>query len=327
MDLSQVTLAQMRYAVAVDDAQSFRQAAERCHVSQPGLSMQIGKLEAMLGIVLFDRTKKPLLVTPEGAPALAQMRVVLQETERLGQIVAESDEPTGGFRLGVIPTLAPTVLPLFVGRFAVAHPRVELMIEELKTEEVIGRLRADTLDAGLVATPLRVTGLREEAVGCERLLAYLPPGDALLRKKHVTQAALSERDLWIMPEGHCFRSQVLSYCGADPRPRPAHIRFESGSFETLVRLVDEGLGATVLPELVVRGLPAARRKRQVRPLVAPTPVREIGVVTARTHLRRRVTDALVAAIRAGLEEVLAPASRGAVVLDPLTAPSDDTGSS
>src|SRR4029079_16995246 len=119
-----------------------------------------------------------------------------------------------------------------------------------------------------------------------------------LKKKAVTQEALSHRDLWIMPEGHCFRSQVLSYCGAEPRPRPARIQFESGSFETLVRLVDEGLGATVLPELVVRSLPAARRKRQVRPLAAPTPVREIGLVTARNHLRRRVTDALVAEIRA-----------------------------
>jgi LysR family transcriptional regulator, hydrogen peroxide-inducible genes activator len=317
MDLSQVTLAQMRYAVAVEDAQSFRQAAERCHVSQSGLSMQIGKLEELLGVVLFDRGKKPLLVTPEGAPALAQMRTVLRETERLGQVVAEGDEPAGRFRLGVIPTLAPTLLPLFIGRFASSYPRVELVVEELKTEDIIARLRADTLDAGLVATPLRIAGLREEVLGLERLLAYLPPGDPLLQRKTVSQAALSERDLWIMPEGHCFRSQVLSYCGANPRPRPARIQFESGSFETLVRLVDEGLGATVLPELVVKALPAARRKRQARPLVTPTPVREIGLVSARHDLRRRVSDALAAEIRRGLAGALPPASRGAIVLDPL----------
>ena len=320
MDLGQVTLTQMRYAVAIEDAHSFRQAAERCHVSQSGLSMQLGKLEELLGVVLFDRSKKPLLVTPEGVPALAQMRAVLRETERLGQVVAEGEQPAGRFRLGVIPTLAPTVLPLFIGRFAAAHPRVELAVEELKTEDVIARLRADTLDAGLVATPLGVAGFREEVLAHERLLAYLPPRDGLLRKKTVSQAALSERDLWIMPEGHCCRSQVLSYCGGgDPRPRPAQIQFESGSFETLVRLVDEGLGATVLPELVVRGLPATRRKRQARPLVAPTPVREIGLVTARNHLRRRVSDALVTEIRQALTEALTPTSRGAVVLDPLDA--------
>ncbi len=317
MDLSQVTLTQMRYAIAVEDGLSFRHAAERTHVSQSGLSMQIAKLEELLGVVLFDRSKKPLLVTPEGEPALAQMRAVLRETERLGQVVAEGDEPAGRFRLGVIPTLAPTVLPLFIGRFVAAHSRVELMIEELKTAEIIARLRADTLDAGLVATPLGISGLREEPLGHERLLAYLPPGDPLLRKRSVSQTALSARDLWIMPEGHCFRSQVLSYCGSDPRPHPTRIQFESGSFETLVRLVDEGLGATVLPELVVRALPALRRKRQARPLVAPTPVREIGLVTARNHLRRRVSDALATEIRDGLTDALTAASRSAVVLDPL----------
>jgi DNA-binding transcriptional LysR family regulator len=116
-----VTLAQMRYAVAVEDAQSFRLAAEHCHVSQAGLSMQLRTLEELLGVTLFDRSKKPLLVTPEGVPALAQMRAVLCETERLGQVVAEGDEPAGPFRLGVIPTLSPTVLPLFLGGFALAH--------------------------------------------------------------------------------------------------------------------------------------------------------------------------------------------------------------
>lgn len=317
MDLGQVTLGQMRYAVAVEDAQSFRLAAENCHVSQAGLSMQLRKLEELLGVVLFDRGKKPLLVTPEGAVALAQMRAVLRETERLGQVVAEGDAPGGTFRLGVIPTLSPTVLPLFLGAFAAAHPRVELMVEELRTEEIVARLRADSLDAGLLATPLRVPGLREEALGLEPMLAYLPPGDPLLRKKTVSQAALRERDLWIMPEGHCFRSQVLSYCGNAPRPHRLPIRFESGSFQTLVRLVDEGLGATVLPELVVQGLPAARRRAQVRPLVAPVPVREIGLVTARNQLRRRVSDALAAAIRDGLSRALPAAARSAVVLDPV----------
>lgn len=317
MDLGQVTLAQMRYAVAVEDAQSFRLAAARCHVSQAGLSMQLRKLEDLLGVVLFDRGKKPLLVTPEGALALAQMRAVLRETERLGQVVAEGEEPAGPFRLGVIPTLSPTVLPLFLGGFAAAHPRVELTVEELRTEEIIARLRADSLDAGLLATPLQVPGLREEALGREALLAYLPPGDPLLRKAAIGQAALRERDLWIMPEGHCFRSQVLSYCGGGARPHRLPIHFESGSFQTLVRLVDEGLGATVLPELVVQGLPSARRRAQVRPLVQPVPVREIGFVTARHHLRRRVSDALAAAVRDGLARALPGTARHAVVLDPL----------
>lgn len=317
MDLGQVTLTQMRYAVAVQASGNFRMAAEASHVTQSGLSMQIQRLEELLEVTLFDRSRKPVLVTEEGHRALGQMREVLRETERLGQIVAEDDEPAGLFRLGVIPTLSPTVLPLFLGAFIARYPRVELVIEELKTSEIVARLLADSLDAGLAATPLAVTGLSEEAVGLERMLAYLPPKDPLLRKVSITQKDLSQRQLWVMPEGHCFRSQVLAYCGADRARTPSRIRFESGSFETLVRLVDDGLGATVIPALVAEGLPAVRRRAQVRPLVAPTPVREIGLVSARADLRRRVRDALVMEIRRGLESTLEAAPRRAVVLDPL----------
>jgi LysR family hydrogen peroxide-inducible transcriptional activator len=317
MDLSQVTLSQMRYAVAVQETQSFRQAAERSHVSQSGLSMQVQKLEELLGIVLFDRSKKPVLVTPEGAIALAQMHTVLRETERLGQVVAEEDALAGPFRLGVIPSLSPTVLPLFLARFAHEYPRVRLVVEELKTDEIIARLRADTLDAGIASTPLGVDGFQEEALGVEPMFAYLSPGDPLLERSSVPQAALRERMLWVMPEGHCFRSQVLSYCGPSSRLRPGPIQFESGSFQTLVRLVDEGLGATILPELVVLDLPASRRKKQVRPLVSPSPAREIGLVTARAQLRRRVSDSLAELIRSGLARKLSHVSARAVVLDPL----------
>lgn len=324
MDLDQVTLTQLRYAVAVERTRNFRLAAGRCHVSQSGLSMQIQKLEELLGVVLFDRSKKPVLVTPEGATALSQMRAVLRSMEQLGQVVAEEAEPSGRYRLGVIPTLSPTVLPLFLADLAERHPRVELVIEELKTEEIIARLHADTLDAGLASTPLGVGSLKEVVVGRETMVAYLPPGDPLLRRRTVTQASLSARELWVMPEGHCFRSQVLSYCRSDQGPaRPRGIQFESGSFETLVRLVDEGLGATVLPALVASRLPAPKQRAQVRPLVRPTPVREIGLVTARADLRRRVTEALAASVRDQLDQALEALPKRVHVLDPMAASTPD----
>lgn len=312
-----MTLTQMRYAVSIEATGSFRLAAEACHVSQSGLSMQIQKLEELLGVVLFDRSKKPVLVTPAGGPALGQMRAVLRETERLGQIVAEEDEPAGRFRLGVIPTLSSTVMPLFLGTFARTYPKVELVVEELKTQEIIARLRADTLDAGLASTPLGIQGLTETPVGKEVMYAYLPPKDPLAKKREVTQGELKERTLWLMPEGHCFRSQVLAYCGQDPTDSPLSIQFESGSFQTLVRLVDEGLGATVLPELALRDLPEARRKAQVRPLVSPVPVREIGLVTSRADLRRSVTEALETSIKEALDEALSQAPKRAKMLDPM----------
>lgn len=319
MDIEQVTLTQLRYAVAIGETGSFRLAAERCHISQSGLSMQVKRLEELLGVVLFDRGKKPVLVTAAGERALSQMRSVLRETQRLGQVVTDDTEPSGRFRLGVIPTLAPTVLPLFLRRFVESYPRVELVIEELKTEEIIMRLQADTLDAGLAATPLSVPGLHEVTLGREGLVAYLSPGDPLLRKKAVSQAELMDRDLWVLPEGHCFRTQVLAFCRADVAARAGRVKFESGSFETLVRLVDDGFGATVLPALVAGRLPASRRRVQVRPLSRPAPVREIGLIAARTHLRRRVSDALAAVIRERLDKALAPAPLGARVLNPLSA--------
>ncbi len=317
MDLSQVTLTQMRYAVAIEETGSFRQAANACHVSQSGLSMQLLKLEDLLGVVLFDRSKKPVLVTEAGRPALTQMRAVLRETERLGQVVAGGDEPSGRYRLGVIPTLSPTVIPLFLGSFTRSYPRVELVMEELKTAEIITRLREDTLDAGLLATPLGVPGINEKVLGLEVMYAYLPPGDPLAKKKELSQSELLDRALWVMPEGHCFRSQVLSYCHREERERASGVHFESGSFQTLVRLVDDGLGATVLPDLVVRELSPGRRKRQARPLIHPAPVREIGLVTARADLRRQVTEVLESTIESALAKVLTPAPARAKHLDPM----------
>lgn len=307
----------MRYAITLESEQSFRRAALACHISQSGLSMQIQKLEELLDIVLFDRTKRPLFVTEEGARALKQMRAVLQETERLGQIVSEEDGAAGPFRLGVIPTLSPTIIPLFLAEFLEHYPRVELSIEELKTSEIIARLQADTLDAGLAATPLHIPGLHEDVLGQEVMVAYLSPHDPLLRKKSVTQKDLTERELWVMPEGHCFRTQVLSYCGAKGVKDPGALRFESGSFQTLTRLVDEGLGATILPLLAADFLAKGRRESQMRPLVAPVPVREIGLVSARGDLRRRVRKTLIEMIRRNLASSLPSPPKHAELIEPL----------
>lgn len=319
MDLSQVTLTQIRYAIAVYDAQNFRQAAQACHVSQSGLSMQIQKLEDLLCLILFDRKKKPVLPTEEGRDAFLQMRRILGEVERLGQIASEGTEPAGRFRLGVIPTLSSTVMPLFLADFVSKYPRVELIVEELKTEVMIAELQANTLDAGLAATPLAVPGLKETPLGRERMHAYLPPADPLLEKPTVSQRQLLARKLWMLPEGHCFRSQVLSYCGTsanEESPLKSPVQFESGSFETLMALVDEDMGATIIPDLVAKRLDGERGLR-VRALTTPVPVREIGLITARLDLRRRVTAVLAQSLSEALAQALDPVSRRAAVLNPV----------
>jgi LysR family transcriptional regulator, hydrogen peroxide-inducible genes activator len=318
VDLSQVTLQQMRYALAVLETQNFRMAATRCAVSQSGLSMQLQKLEELLGAVLFDRTRQPVLPTAEGAKVLPQIRAVLRETERLGQVLAEQGEPNGAFRLGVIPSLSSTLIPLFLPRFLAAFTKVALTLEELTTERMLERLRADTLEAGILAIPLHTPGVHEESLGLEAMSAYLPPADPRLKKQKLSHADLSQGDLFVMSEGHCFRTQVLSYCKASLSEREGHVRFESGNFETLVRLVDQGLGSTVLPALVAQGLSRAQALR-LRPLVSPSPLREIGLVTSRHNLRRKVNEVLASILREELSPRLKKTPRRGVVLEPLPA--------
>lgn len=315
MDLSNVTLTQLRYLVAVDRHRSFRAAAEHCHVSQPALSMQIGKLEEMLGLTLFDRSRQPVVPTERGAAVVSQARTILRETERLGAMVQDTDAIAGRYRLGVLPSLAPTLVPLFLPEFSRRYPDVELIVEEVQTDPMLRRLQDDALDGGIAVTPLGVPGLYERPLFQEPFYVYLGPRHPLRRRARIRQSDLYDEQLWLMPEGHCFRTQVLQLCRADRRAKPgsAGPRCESGSFETLIRLVDAGLGLTILPDLVVRELPARRRRAQVRPFASPVPVRQVSFVHLRAELHRAIVDALVATLGEALD-ALGSAPRGATEL-------------
>jgi LysR family hydrogen peroxide-inducible transcriptional activator len=302
MDLANLTLTQLRYLVAIDRFRSFRLAAESCHVSQPALSMQVSKLEELLGLTLFDRSRQPIIPTERGAAVVAQARTILRETERLEDVVREREAIAGRFRLGVLPSLASTLVPLFLPEFSVRYPEVELVVEEVQTDPMIRALGEDALDAGVAVTPLAVPGLVEEELFQEPFHAYLSPRHPLTKKARISQADLGGQQLWLMPEGHCFRTQVLRLCGTETHARSGNVHFESGSFETLVRLVDSGLGLTVLPELVVNTLPEKRRAAQVRPFAPPVPVRQVSFVRLRLHLRRRVGQALAESIARAVRE-------------------------
>lgn len=313
MDLSLVTLTQLRYVVALDRFRSFRLAAESCHVSQPALSMQVSKLEELLGVTLFDRSKQPVMPTDRGELVVEQARTILRETERLADAARSESDVRGRFRLGVIPSLAPTLLPLFLPEFSARHPRVELVVEEVQTDPMLERLEGDSLDGGIAVTPLGVPALLEHALFQEAFFVYAPPGHPLTKRARVRQSDLGDEKLWLMSEGHCFRAQVLSLCRAHRPAGDDGVRFESGSFETLTRLVDAGLGITILPELVVESLPAKRRKSQVRPFAAPVPVRQVSFIRMRQHLHRSIAEALAETLRATTRSVDASSRRGSVV--------------
>jgi len=323
MNLSALTVQQLRYLVALDDLRNFRDAAAACHVSQPALSTQVKKVEELLGLYIFDRSRQPIVPTERGMKVLVQVRRTLEQFDRIGVIAAESTDIAGPFRLGVIPTLASSLLPLFVPHFAQRHPRVALEIAEIKTEPMIRALREGALDAGLAATPLGFPGVREHVLCRETLYAYLPLGHRLCAQDSLCQTDLLNEQLWLLAEGHCFRTQVLSLCGAQRSPAfdgSARVEIEVGSFETLVGFVDAGLGVTVVPELYARRLPQTQRAQQLRPFHAPEPAREIGFLCAREHLRWDIFSALLRVARETVPpEVRIPESNELRVVAPTDA--------
>lgn len=314
MELSALTIQQLRYLVALDQHRSFREAAASCHVSQPALSTQIKKVESFLGVPIFDRARQPITPTDHGARVIAQARVALVQVERIGLIIERAEELSGSYRLGILPTLAPTFLPLFLPRFAQSYPRVDLEIRELTTDVLVRQLREGALDGGLAVTPLDVPGLRETPIGHEAFYAYLPPGHSLTSRSRVHQSDLVGERLWLMAEGHCFRTQVLHLCSAHRRPESdeeCKVHFDASSFEAITHLVDAGFGVTVLPELVVRSLSSARRNEQVRPFQKPEPVREVSFVERRERANEGVGAAMIATLREQIPKELATTEKKA----------------
>lgn len=302
-----MTLTQLEYILAVAKHQHFGRAARSCFVTQPTLSMQIQKLEDELGVVLFDRSKSPILATAEGEPILEQARVVIREERRLREIVeAGRGELVGEFRLSVIPTLSTYILPLFLQSFADAHPDLRLVIEECKTEDIVRQLRDDETDVGLLVTPLEEANLIERKLFYEPFHLFVAPDHPLAKKRKVREEDLDIREIWLLNKGNCFRDQVLNICAqASSKKRESEdaIRFESGSLETLKNMVLSSSGYTILPQLALENLPAAQKKC-VREFVAPVPTREVSLVHARSTLRVQAIEALEDAIRAAIPESL-----------------------
>lgn len=293
--MKSITLIQLQYVTAVEQTRNFSLAAQACFVSQPTLSMQIQKLEGDLGVTLFDRSKKPVEPTDLGRKLISQARVVLQEAQRIEELIKEErSEISGEFKLGIIPTLAPYLLPLFLESFIKKYPMVNLVVEELQTQQIINRLNEDQLDAGLLVTPLNVSGIIEKPLFHDPFLVYLSHKHPLLSKNKVTHQDLSLEDVWLLNEGHCFRDQAIEICGRVKRKIPGrrNLTFESGNLETLKRLVDQKFGYTLLPSLATAGMSAAEKKKKIRYFKAPIPTREVSLVYSRAYLKKAILDVL-----------------------------------
>lgn len=275
-----MNLQQLEYIVALDSYRHFGKAAEKCHVTQPTLSLMIRKLEEELGIRIFQRTDKPVVPTPVGREVIDQARKALGEIAQISQVVVQrKGEIKGNLRLGIIPTLAPYLLPLFLQRFIMNYERVRTTVTEMITEKIVEGLKKGEIDAGLLVTPLDERGIREQPLFHEEFVAYVSVHDQTFKKKLLAPEDIDANKLWLLEEGHCFRSQILNLCRLrKASEQDKHFGYEAGSIETLKKMVEWNEGITILPELALLHL-SKDDLQMVRRFKAPAPVREVSLVT------------------------------------------------
>lgn len=289
-----MTITQLQYVLAVAEHKNFTLAAEKCFVTQPTLSMQIQKLEEELDIQIFDRGKKPIQLTDVGQMIVAQAKNIVNESGRIKDIVDQQKGYIGGeFKVGIIPTVMPTLLPMFMSNFIKKYPKVNLIIEERTTEEIIRMLKNGQLDAAIAATPLNEDSIKEVVLYYEPFVAYVPENNPAYGKKEfdANDLEINLSNVLLLQDGHCFRNNVLNICKATGLPNDTPFQIESGSFETMVRLADEGLGMTLLPYLHTLDM-APKAAAKLRHFKEPRPSREVSLIYNKKELKLHIIEAL-----------------------------------
>ena len=307
-----ITLTQLEYIVAIDEYRHFATAAEKCFVTQPTLSMQIKKLEDELGVIIFDRSRQPVVPTDLGAKLIEQARMTLSATQRIKEIIQEEQqEVEGTLKIGIIPTLAPYLLPVFIGPYIRKYPAVKVEVEELVSEEIIRRLKRDMLDVGLFVTPYHDEKIVERPVFYEEMLVYAHPDSELLKKKEVGHEDIVTSDIWMLGNGHCFRNQVVNLCEMSAsQHKNLPFEFESNSLETLMRIVDVEGGFTLIPELAYM---SPEKKKQVRSIANTKPLREVSVIYSRHFTKQRLITLLCDEIKSVVPAHMLKRDRGMIV--------------
>jgi len=287
-----MTITQLQYVLAVAEHKNFTLAAEKCFVTQPTLSMQIQKIEEELKILIFDRTKKPIQLTEIGQKIVNQAKNIVSEAGKIKDIVEFQKGFIGGeFRLGIIPTIMPTLLPMFLNNFIKKYPKVELIIEELNTDEIIARLKNGHLDAAIAATPLEDEKIKEIVLYYEPFVAYIPSSNSISQKHEIEVSDLNLDEILLLQDGHCFRDGILNLCKNQQISSKNSFQIESGSFETLIKLADEGLGITLLPYLHTLDL-KDKDKLKLKEFKEPKPAREVSLIYPKSELKIHIIDAL-----------------------------------
>jgi len=314
-----VSLIQLEYIVALDTHKSFSLAADKSFVTQPTLSMQIKKMETDLGIVLFDRSKQPIVATEIGKLIIAQARVILSESKKIEELIQTSKNTlTGDLKIGIIPSLAPYLLPLFIGDFARKYPGIKITINELLSEKIAENLQNEKIDVGILVTPLHFSELNESPLFYEKILLYCNENHPYSKLKEVSVNQLANENIWLLSNGHCFRNQVVNLCKIKDQnsitsSKGKHpFSYESASIETLIKFVDKEGGLTLMPELALLDLPESKKKL-AKQLVGKSPVREVSIVTNKVFVKQRILQVLKEEIIKAIPKEMIDKSRGEIV--------------
>lgn len=294
-----MTLQQLEYVMAVYRFRHFAKAAESCNVTQPTLSSMIQKLEDELGVKIFDRKSQPVGITPAGKPVIEQAWKVLQRARRLKETVEEEKQSLSGtFNVGILPTIAPYLIPRFFPQLMKKYPDTDIRITEMKTDDIKRALIRGDIDAAVLALLDDMEGFDRTHLFYEQFMGYVAEGDALFAKKNIKTSDLTGEYLWLLDEGHCFRDQLFKFCDLKTAAL-SKTAYRLGSIETFMRIVENGKGVTFIPELAVLQLNESQ-KRLVRPFAIPAPTREIVMLTGKNFIRTTLRQLLADEIRASI---------------------------
>lgn len=298
-----MTLQQLEYILAVDKHRHFTKAADECCVTQPTLSAMIQKLEDELEVKIFDRNRQPICPTAVGALIIQQAREVLVQVDKVKNIIEEEKHEVGGkFRLGILPTIAPYLLPRFFEQMVKKYPKLDVTVTEMKTPDIKRALLTGEIDAGILAELPDMEAYTHTHLFYEEFFAYVSRNDSLFEKKVIKSSDLSGELLWLLDEGHCFRDQMVKFCSIKAA-RSSRLTYQLGSMETFMRMVESGKGMTFVPGLAVEQMGAEQREL-VRPFAIPTPARQIVLLTEPNFIRHTLVNAVAAEIQASVPKAM-----------------------
>ena len=309
-----MTLQQLEYILAVARYGHFGRAAEACNVTQPTLSAMIGKLEEEIGAKLFDRNRQPICPTPVGERVVYQAREVLEQADSIKDIVLEEKQSLGGiFRVGILPTIAPYLLPRFFPQMMKKYPALDIRVREMKTYQIKEALLQGDIDTGILATIEGLEDYEQKTLFYEKYIGYVSREDALFKKDVIRTADVaSSRELWLWDEGHCFRDQMVRFCQMKSS-QTSQLAYNLGSMETFMRMVESGMGITFIPELAEMQL-SEPQKELVRPFAIPIPTRELILITNKNFIRQTLLDTVVKEIQAAVPKNMLKLGAGQVLV-------------